>query len=128
LPPPPKAMAGMARPTAALGPGRVSETISRGGYDFGVRISPNRAAVPNDFAVQITKDGTPVRGADVTLRFTMLDMAMQSLEYRLAERSPGLYEHSAPALVMVGRWGLTITLTPARGAPVSVVIVDRAGG
>ncbi|HEY3543002.1 MAG TPA: copper resistance protein CopC [Gaiellaceae bacterium] len=128
LPPPPKAMAGMARPTAALGPGPVSETISRGSYDFGVRISPNRAAVPNDFAVQITKDGTPVRGADVTLRFTMLDMAMQSLEYRLAERSPGLYEHSAPALVMVGRWGLTITLTPARGAPVSVVIVDRAGG
>ena len=128
LAPPPKAVAGIARPAAALGPGPVAATVSRGGYDFDVRISPNRAAVPNEFAVRITRGGEPVRGADVTLRFDMLDMAMQSLAYRLTERAPGVYEHSAPALVMVGRWGLTITLTPAGGAPVSVVVVDKAGG
>jgi hypothetical protein len=29
---------------------------------------------------------------------------------------------------MVGRWGLTLTVTPKRGAPASVVLLDRAGG
>jgi hypothetical protein len=93
-----------------------------------VRISPNRAAVPNDFAVAITRNGRPVRGADVTLRFDMLDMEMQSLEYRLPETRPGVYGRSEPALVMVGHWGLTLTVTPARGSPASVVLLDRAGG
>jgi hypothetical protein len=69
-----------------------------------------------------------VHGADVTLRFDMLDMEMQSLEYRLPEVRPGLYERSEPTLVMVGRWGLTLTVTPVRGAPASVVLLDRAGG
>jgi hypothetical protein len=55
-------------------------------------------------------------------------MTMQSLIYRLGEARTGRYEHSAPALVMVGHWGLTVTLTPRSGAPVSVVVVDRAGG
>jgi hypothetical protein len=62
------------------------------------------------------------------MRFDMLDMTMQSLIYRLSEVQPGRYEHSAPALVMVGHWGLTVTLTPQSGTPVSVVVVDRAAG
>ena len=128
LAPPPKAIAGIARPSAHTGPGPVAVTLARGGYSFRLRISPNRAAVPNDFAVTVTRGGQPVRGADVTLRFSMLDMEMQSLEYRLHEVRPGLYERSEPTLVMVGRWGLTLTLSPLRGSPVSVALVDRASG
>jgi copper transport protein len=128
LPPPPKAIAGIAAPSAHAGPGPVSVTLARNGYSFRVRISPNRAAVPNDFSVGVTRNGRPVRGADVTLRFDMLDMEMQSLEYRLPEVQPGVYERSEPTLVMVGRWGLTLTVAPTRGAAASVVLLDRAGG
>lgn len=129
LPPPPKALAGISGTVAHAGPGPVATTLDRGGYHFVVHVDPNRAAVPNDFAVDISRAGAPVRGAEVTLRFDMLDMTMQSLDYRLSEVRPGHYEHSAPALVMVGRWGLTVTLTPRGGeAPISVVVVDRANG
>lgn len=128
LPPPPKAIAGIAAPSAHTGPGAVSVTLARNGYSFRVRISPNRAAVPNDFSVGVTRNGRPVRGADVTLRFDMLDMEMQSLEYRLPEVRPGVYARSEPTLVMVGRWGLTLTVTPTHGAAASVVLLDRAGG
>ena len=47
--------------------------------------------MPNTFAVKITKDGKPVRGADVTAKFTMLDMEMQQQAYNLPEGSPGKY-------------------------------------
>ena len=128
LPPPPKALAGITAPSAHTGPGPVSVSLARSGYSFRVRIAPNRAAVPNDFSAEVTRNGRPVRGADVTLRFDMLDMQMQSLEYTLPEVRPGVYERSEPTLVMVGRWGLTLTVTPAHGAPASVVLLDRAGG
>jgi len=128
LPPPPKALAGISGSVVHAGPGPVSTTLERNGYRFVLHVDPNRAAVPNDFTVDISQAGAPVHGADVTLRFDMLDMTMQSLDYRLSEVRPGRYEHSAPALVMVGRWGLTVTLTPRSGAPISVVVVDRAGG
>ena len=78
-------------------------------------MTPNRAAVPNEFAVRIDQAGRPVRGADVTASFTMLDMEMQQQSYKLSETSPGLYEHSAPALVMVGHWGLSFAITPRGG-------------
>ena len=128
LPPPPKALAGIGGSVGHAGPGPVSTTLERSGYRFVLHVDPNRAAVPNTFAVDISRGGAPVHGADVTLRFDMLDMTMQSLTYRLSEVQTGRYEHSAPALVMVGHWGLTVTLTPQSGAPVSVVVVDRAGG
>jgi copper transport protein len=128
LAPPPKAIAGLGKTNAHAGPGAVSETIEEGGYRLDVRVDPNRAAVPNDFSVEVTRNGAPVRGADVTLRLDMLDMAMQSLEYRLAEVRPGVYAHSAPALVMVGRWGLTLRVTPRNGPTVTAVVVDKAGG
>jgi hypothetical protein len=41
---------------------------------------------------------------------------------------PGVYERSEPTLVMVGRWGLTITVTPRRGSAASVVLLDQAAG
>ena len=53
--------------------GGIAKTAVRDGYRFEFRVSPNRAAVPNSFAVRITKNGAPVRNADVTTTFAMLD-------------------------------------------------------
>jgi copper transport protein len=69
-----------------------------------------------------------VRGADVIVRVAMLDMEMGQQEYRLRETSPGLYTHAAPALVMVGHWGLSFDVTPRGAQPFEVLIVDHATG
>jgi hypothetical protein len=69
-----------------------------------------------------------VRGADVTASFTMLDMEMPQLAYHLPEQAPGVFARSAPALVMVGRWGLEFQVTPPGRAPFNVLLVDRANG
>jgi len=128
LPPPPRALAEESHATAQTGPGPVTKVVAEHGYQLQFHVNPNRAAVPNNFAVQISKNGQPVTGADVTATFTMLDMEMQSQTYQLSERSPGLYEHSAPALVMVGHWGLSFAITPRGATPFNVLLVDRANG
>ncbi|HEY2370957.1 MAG TPA: copper resistance protein CopC [Gaiellaceae bacterium] len=128
LPPPPKALASIGSPTAHTGPGRVTQLVSAHGYQLQIGLNPNRAAVPNQFALRLTKNGRPVTGATVTATFTMLDMEMQSQIYKLSESSPGLYEHSAPALVMVGHWGISYGVAPPGGTPFNVLIEDRANG
>ncbi len=127
LPPPPKALASIGGIAKHVGPGPVSTTVKKGGYQLAFRISPNKAAVTNDFSVAITRNGKPVRGADVLLEFDMLDMEMPSQEYRLSETSPGVYAQTKPALVMVGHWGLAFTLT-VNGKPVAVTLEDHATG
>jgi uncharacterized GH25 family protein len=42
--------------------------------DVAARVTPNRAAAPNTFSIQITKAGKPVRHASVIAGFAMLDM------------------------------------------------------
>ena len=96
--------------------------------DRGVVEPPNRAAVPNAFSLDLSKDGKPVRGASIELRFSMLDMEMQQETYRLTETRPGVYSHSAPALVMVGHWGLGLQIAPPGGKPFSTIVVDHATG
>jgi len=128
LPPPPKALAGLGSPAATAGPGPVTAVVARNGYRLEVHVTPNKVAVPDDFALRITRNGAPVRGATVIATFTMLDMEMPTQAYRLAERSPGLYEHSTAALVMVGRWGLTFQVEPPGGQPFDIVVLDHASG
>jgi len=128
FPPPPKALASLGAPAATAGPGPVTEVVERNGYKVDIRVTPNKVAVPDDYTVRITRNGTPVRGATVIATFTMLDMEMPTQAYRLAERSPGTYEHSSEALVMVGRWGLTFEVQPAGAQAFDIVIVDHAAG
>ncbi|MCW2974868.1 MAG: hypothetical protein JWM06_149, partial [Actinomycetia bacterium] len=128
LPPPPKALAALGTPSAETGPGPVSTVVTRDGYRLELRVAPNRAAAQNTFAVRIERGGAPVRGADVVATVTMLDMEMPAQSYRLAESAPGLYEHAAPALVMVGRWGLSFQVQPRGGKPFAVLLLDRANG
>jgi hypothetical protein len=73
-------------------------------------------------------NGHPVSGANVTLTFNHLEMQMPQQEYQLTETQPGVYTRSAPALVMVGRWGLTFQITPRNGTPFTALIVDQANG
>jgi copper transport protein len=128
LAPPPPAFALENSAVARVGPGRVVRTVSRAGYQLQVLVSPNKAAAPDSFALRITKNGRPVRGATVTLTFNHLEMQMPQQEYQLTETQPGIYRRQAPALVMVGRWGLTFQITPKGGPPLTALIVDQANG
>jgi copper transport protein len=58
----------------------------------------------------------------------MLDMEMGTQSYALPEQAPGFYERSAPALVMVGHWGLSFEITPSGEQPFTVRLVDRTTG
>jgi copper transport protein len=128
LAPPPPAFAQRESAQVTVGPGRVAATVKRNGYTLQVLVDPNRAAAPNSFALKLTRSGQPVRHADVTLAFAMLDMEMPNQAYRLAETSPGFYTRKAPALVMVGHWGLTFTIAPKGAASFTATVVDHATG
>ena len=128
LAPPPPAFALENSAIAKVGPGRVAQTVSHAGYALQVLVSPNKAAAPDSFALRITRNGQPVRGANVTLLFNHLEMQMPQQEYQLTETQPGVYARAAPALVMVGRWGLTFQVTPRQGPPFTALIVDQANG
>jgi len=127
LAPPAAALAQLGSEIATVGPGPVVATAHDGSYTFKLRATPNAPAAENSFSVEILKNGQPLEGADVTLTFEMLDMQMGNQEYQMTETSPGVYTHSAPALVMAGRWGLLFSVTPKQGSPFSALIVDHAG-
>ena len=128
LPPPAKALGNLGGTPIRVGPGPVSKTFERNGYDVKATITPNRAAQPNTFTLTLTKDGKPVTGANVTTTFAMLDMEMGQQAFAFKEVRPGVFRHSAPALVMVGHWGITSHVEPPGGEPFDVVLVDRANG
>ena len=128
LAPPPPAFALQDSAVARVGPGTVARTVTRAGYQLQLLVSPNRAAAPDSFALRITRGGQPVRRANVTLTFDMTTMQMPQQEYQMAETRPGVYSRAAPALVMVGEWGLTFQIAPPGGTPFSALILDQANG
>jgi len=128
LAPPPPAFAKEGSALAHVGPGKVASTVKVNGYTLRALVSPNKAVAPDSFGLELTRNGKPVRGADVTLDFSMLDMEMQDQEFQLTETAPGVYTRTTSALVMVGRWALAYTITPKGGVPFTAVIVDRTNG
>jgi copper transport protein len=128
LAPPSSALARVQDIAARVGPGPVSEVVKKGPYTVRVRVDPNRAAIPNAFTVELRQNGRPVRGAEVITKFDMLDMEMGEQSYRFRERRPGVFTRSAPALVMVGHWGLQFEITPPGARPFVVTLLDKAGG
>ena len=128
LAPPASALARVKDIAARVGPGPVSKVVSKGPYKVRVTVTPNRAAIQNRFSVSVTKNGQPVRGAEVVTRFDMLDMDMSELSYRFRESRPGTFSKSAPALVMVGHWALSFEVTPPGGQPFVVTLLDKASG
>jgi copper transport protein len=128
LPPPAKALASTGTALAKVGPGPVAQTVKSNGYTIELRVSPNKAAAQNMFALSIMKNGRPLRGATVVGGFSMLDMEMGTQSHVLRESSPGVYALSAPALVMVGHWALSFEITPPGQQQFTVLFVDRATG
>jgi copper transport protein len=128
LAPPPPAFARENSALARVGPGPTTSTVHVGSYTVKLSVAPNKATQENAFQLQLTKGGKPVRDAEVTVQFNMLDMQMPQQEYGLAETSPGVYTRRAAPLVMVGHWGLTFDVTPKQGPPFAGTIVDRANG
>jgi copper transport protein len=128
LAPPPPAFALENSAISRVGPGPVLRTVRHAGYVLQVLVTPNKAAAPDSFALRITKNGQPVRGATVTLLFNHVEMQMPQQEYQLTETQPGVYSRAAPALVMVGRWGLMFQVIPPGAPPFTALIVDQANG
>ena len=128
LAPPASALARVKDIAARVGPGPVSKVVAHGPYRVHVTVSPNRAAVQNAFSVTVTKNGQPVRGAEVVSRFDMLDMEMGTQSYRFRQLRPGTFSKSAPALVMVGHWAIQFEVTIPGQAPFIVTLLDRASG
>ena len=128
LAPPPPSFAEEGSALAHVGPGKVASTVTQNGYTLQVLVNPNKAVAPNSFGLRVTRGGKPVDGANITLTFAMLDMEMPTQEYQLAETAPGIYTRKAPALVMVGHWGLSFTVTPKGGQPFTALVVDHAAG
>jgi copper transport protein len=128
LAPPSSALARIQDVAGRVGPGAVSRVVEKRPYRLRVDVTPNRAAVPNQFRLALTRDGQPVRGAEVVSRFDMLDMEMGEQSYRFREVRPGVFARSAPALVMVGHWALQFEVTPPGGRPFVVTLLDKAGG
>jgi copper transport protein len=128
LAPPASALARVKDIAARVGPGPVSEVVSKGPYRVHVKVTPNRAAIQNTFSLTLTRNGQPVRGAEVISRFDMLDMDMGELSYRFRESQPGTFSKSAPALVMVGHWALAFEVTPPGQQPFVVTLLDKASG
>jgi copper transport protein len=128
LPPPASALARVKNIAARVGPGPVSTVIDKGPYKIHVEVTPNRAAVNNSFRITVTKNGQPVQGAQVVTQFNMLDMEMGTQSYRFRQTRPGSFSKSAPALVMVGHWGLQFEVTIPGQQPFVVTLLDKAGG
>jgi copper transport protein len=128
LAPPPPSLARAGSALAHVGPGKVASVVHKDGYTLKVLVSPNKAVATNSFALEIDKNGVPLRGADVKLTFAMLDMQMADQLFQLTETKPGIYSRPTPAFVMAGHWGLSFDVTPKSGAPFTAVVVDRAAG
>ena len=128
LAPPSSALAKVQNVAARVGPGPVTATVTKSPYRVRVRVTPNQAAVPNTFQLELTRNGKAVPGAQVITKFDMLDMEMGEQTYRFREVRPGVFSKSAPALVMVGHWGLVFEVMPPKGKPFVVTLVDKAGG
>jgi copper transport protein len=128
LPPPASALAQVKNIAARVGPGPVSEVFDKGPYKIRVQVSPNRAAVNNSFDVTVTKNGQPVKGAQVVTRFAMLDMEMGTQSYRFRQTQPGSFRKSVPALVMVGHWALQFEVAIPGERPFVLTLLDKASG
>jgi hypothetical protein len=106
----------------AVGPGAFSTAIARDGYRVAVRVSPNRASTPNRVSVSVSRDGVPVRDADVRLTANMETMDMGVAHYQLDGTS--VYSTRSPAWYMPGRWQLVVSVRPAGAPRVDVALDD----
>jgi YtkA-like len=110
---------------ADIGPGPGSVVTHRQGYLAKTRITPNSPRRWNVVELAVSRRGTPLRRAPVSVRFDMPSMNMGAQRFRLREARPGVYRYSGPAINMAGLWVLTFQVRPAHGGGFSVVVRDH---
>ena len=82
----------------------------------------------NDWFVSPSKAVEGLTPEQVSWKDGKGNHSIGQLAYHLAEARPGRYTRSAPALVMVGHWGLSFDIRPPRGTPFTILLVDKAVG
>ena len=108
-----------------LGPAISTATIRQSGYELALHVDPNAAFRRSTFTLALTRAGKPVAGADVRLRFRMLDMLMTRQQYPLTETRGGRYVLRRPAFQMAGNWRLSLSVTPRHKGRLNVTLYDR---
>jgi nitrogen fixation protein FixH len=111
-----------------VGPGPVKELVRDRDPTLALVIRPNRSAGWNTIRFTIRRNAAAVREAHVTLSFDMPAMEMGRQTFVLSEGASGVYTYVGPAIVMPGRWALTVRVVPRDGAPFSSLVVDRVDG
>ncbi len=114
-----------AYPATNVGPHPVAVTLNAGDYRLGVRVTPNRAAAHNTVAVALARNGVPVRGARVSVVYSMPAMDMQNaLTSGLPATSSATYSVREPVLGMPGSWTMRFEVRPVGGRPFSLTVND----
>jgi hypothetical protein len=107
-----------------VGPGPVLASFPRGVQLVRLRIAPNRASSANTISLELRRGGAHLRGARVTMSFTMTGMAMAAQTFPLLETTPGVYSFTGRALVMGGTWGIVFAVTPHGGRRTTLSVLD----
>lgn len=85
-------------------------------------LTPDRASLANRLVLRLAAAGRPLRGAEVTVSFSMPDMHMfDAFRLTLRSRAPGVYTATMPMVGMAGAWRLDVRVHgPAAAAAFSV--------
>ena len=111
---------------ATVGPGPVATMIQAGDCRLAIRLEPNRASIHDRLAVAVEHGGEPVAGARVAVTYSMPSMGMTGVYTGgLSETTRAVYSARQPVFGMPGSWQLSVTVTPPRGARVTVAVNDR---
>jgi hypothetical protein len=110
---------------ADIGPGPGSVTVQSHGCRLKTRITPNSSRGWNDIDLTVTRRGSALRRAAVSVRLEMPAMSMGAPRFRLREARPGVYRYSGPAINMAGLWVLTFQVRPPGARAFSVVVRDQ---
>jgi hypothetical protein len=113
---------------ADIGPGPDSVTVRSHGYLVKARITPNSSRRWNDIDLAVSRRGSALRRAAVSVRFAMPAMSMGDPRFKMRETRPGVYRYSGPAISMGGLWVLTFHVRPHGSRAFDVVVRDHVRG
>ena len=127
-PPPPKALAQEGGALARVGPGPGRAGRHEDGYTLKLagraRTAPP-CPTPSRVEDHTRREAGPRRRRHRS-RSRCSTWRWASRSTTSTETSPGVYSRPAPALVMVGHWGLSFQVTPKGGHRSTALVVDRA--
>jgi hypothetical protein len=112
--------------TTSVAAGRMSASVQGRPYRAGLRLTPNRASARNRLSLLLSSNGRAVRGASVTVSFSMPAMNMwQAFTVRLKPSHTGTYTASVPVVGMAGLWQLRVDVGVPHTARATLIVDDR---